>query len=155
MRIAICLSIMAVLQCQGCSSSSNNSDIESSTKDLHAAILGQWVNLSMEIKLGRIDSVISVPEGQWETILQMKPIVTDFKSNGSYESKYTSLADTILFTDSGKWEMKQDSLYMTSGGNTTSYKFEYTNHVGTFTGYLDWDNDNLNNDLYIGRQKKH
>lgn len=138
----------------GCTAGNKTEETTSEDIVLEKVILGQWTNLSMQIQLGSVDSIVSVPEEQWESILNIKPILTTFNPDGTYDSKYTSLADTVLFTDSGKWEIKLDSLYLTSGDNTTSYKFQFEDPIGTFTGYLDWDNDGENNDLYTGRQRK-
>lgn len=124
-------------------------------KDL---ILGQWYNESLKVELGaldgRADSVFNVPKGEWEAILGIKPILTTYKDDGTYSSEYIGLDDVPLQTSEGQWEVKGDSLYLTEQGQTTAYFFDWLEGKASFSGYLDWDNDGLEDDLYFGVQVK-
>ena len=114
-------------------------------------LIGTWRNLSMTITYPDTDSVFEVPEGKWEETLKIKPIVTTYYQDQSFISRYYSLADTLLFTNEGSWELKNDSLLLTVNNITTAYQFTLEGNIGTFTGILDWDEDGKN-DVYRGRQ---
>lgn len=121
-------------------------------------LLGEWYNESVRVDIdaldGEADSVFTVPAGQWEDILQIKPIHTTYKSDGTYESLYTDLDGSFLQKNSGQWEMIGDSLYLTQEGQTTGYYFEWQEGKGLFEGFLDWDTDGNTDDFYSGVQIK-
>ena len=121
-------------------------------------ILGNWYNESMMVELdaksGRIDSVFNVPASQWEAILNIKPIETNYATNGEYSSDYINLMGELLQTSTGQWELKDDTLYLTEQGKTTAYHFSWLEGKAIFRGYLDWDNDGFKDDLYTGVQIK-
>ena len=122
--------------------------------DLSSDIIGSWLNLSMTVTYLDTDSIFKVPEGEWENILKIKPILTEYKVDSTFESKYFDLNDSLLFTSSGHWHFTNDSLYLTNNGNTTAYKFSMDGDVGHFMGILDWNEDGLKRELYAGKQKK-
>ncbi len=121
-------------------------------------LLGEWYNESIRVDInaleGEADSVFSVPAGQWENMLQIQPIVTTYKSDGTYESVYTDLEGEFLQKSNGEWELEGDSLYLTLQGQTTGYYFEWREGKGLFEGYLDWDIDGNTDDFYSGIQIK-
>lgn len=142
-------------------SSDKNQDVTSDAKieDLKRALTGEWRNVSMKINITSLnntsrDSVTDVPEGQWETILKIKPIRTNFKEDGTFRSEYRNLADSIVFVSEGTWLVTGDSLSMTESGNTSSYFLLVSNGRAEFTGYIDWDQDGEADDLYFGIQEK-
>jgi len=121
-------------------------------------LVGEWYNESIRVDIdaldGNIDSVFAVPAGSWEDILQIKPINTTFKADGTYESVYYNLDGSVLQRSSGVWKMKSDSLYLTQEGLTTGYLFQWQEGKGLFEGYLDWDTDGQTDDFYSGVQIK-
>ncbi len=117
-------------------------------------VIGTWRNLSMNITYREKDSVFAVPEGQWEEILRIKPIVTTYSSDYKYLSQYYSLEDSLLFSTQGTWELLADTLFLTTNGATTGYHFSLDGNVGEFNGILDWDEDGQANEQYTGRQVK-
>ena len=121
-------------------------------------LLGEWYNESLRVDIdaldGQVDSVFAVPAGSWEDILQIKPILTTYKADGTYESVYTRLDGSLLQKSSGQWAMRGDSLFLTSQGLTTGYHFEWQEGKGLFEGYLDWDTDGHPDDFYSGIQIK-
>jgi len=120
--------------------------------------LGQWYNESMAVKInaldGTVDSIFSVPAGQWEAILGIKPILTTYTEDGKFNSDYISLEGEVLQSKTGEWELKGDSLFLTEDGQTTAYFFDWREGKAGFIGYLDWDNDGHPDDLYEGIQIK-
>lgn len=56
------------------------------------ALLGSWSNIDLEVIVNQRDPIDSVYrfvvlEGDWEQTLKIKPIVTEFRSDGSYHSR--------------------------------------------------------------------
>ncbi len=118
------------------------------------ALIGTWRNVSMTITYQDMDSVYNVPEGKWEEVLGIKPIITTYTRDSLFESKYYGLNDSLLFTSKGKWYFKGDSLFLESDGSTDAYNFSLQDQIGRFTSLLDWNGDGLKNELYDGFQKK-
>lgn len=120
--------------------------------------MGQWYNESMQVDLnaleGNSDSTFSIPMGQWESVLDIKPILTTYLEDGSYSSRYTGLDGGLVRTVQGQWEVVGDSLYLTEENSTTAYFFNWQNGQGSFKAFLDWDGDGLSDDLYTGVQTK-
>lgn len=129
-----------------------------STSNNEEYLLGEWYNESIKVDInalnGSADSVFTVPVGQWEQILQIKPINTNFKPDGTYESIYYNLDGSELQRSAGEWELKRDSLFLTSMGETTAYYFQWQEGKASFEGYLDWDMDGNADDFYSGVQIK-
>ena len=129
-----------------------------STNEQEQLILGQWYNESMMVELdaksGKIDSVFNVPVGQWESILEIKPIETTYSSDGKYASEDFSLEGDKMQTSEGQWSLEGDTLFLTAEGKTTGYHFRWIEGKAIFRRYLDWDNDGLADDLYTGIQIK-
>ncbi len=117
-------------------------------------IVGSWCNLSMKVTYLNSDSVFNVPEGQWEEILRIKPIRTTYLKDSSFLSEYFKLDGSPLFTSSGTWYIKNDSLSLFSNGSVSTYKFSMDKNIGRFVGIIDWNEDGIRNEIYDGKQKK-
>lgn len=120
-------------------------------------IIGEWYNQSMIVAINHgspEETEFKVPIGNWEEILGIQPILTTYTADGNYTSVYTDLEDVVAFETQGTWDMKGDSLFLTESGSTTAYRFMWMDGKGEFTGFLDWDEDGLPDDLYSGIQIK-
>ena len=118
-------------------------------------VTGTWQNLSMQVEIeSEIDSVVDVPVGEWENVLNIKPIVTTFKEDSTFVSEYRNLGDSVFMTSTGVWWIKDDSLYMEEYGMLNVYHIDLKIDTITFTGYLDWDQDGMADDLYSGVQTR-
>lgn len=132
--------------------------VDETAESLREALIGgEWRNLSMQVTIhgDEKDSVISVPEGEWENILQIKPITTVFHDDGTYTSEYRTLEDSVFMTSQGTWMLTSDTLFMVERGTGNGYKTSITGDIARFEGYLDWDEDGEADDHYIGKQKKY
>jgi len=120
-------------------------------------IIGEWYNESMIVTIDHgkpEETAFKVPIGSWEEILGIKPILTTYTSDGNYTSVYTDLSGEVSMETFGTWEVKGDSIYLTENDITTAYKFVWMDGKAEFTGFLDWDEDGLLDDLYSGIQIK-
>ena len=64
-------------------------------------LIGSWTNVDLKVslnhhKVGDSAYLFEVPIGQWEAILNIKPILTDFRDDGSYRSEYRTLEDSLI-----------------------------------------------------------
>ena len=123
------------------------------------ALIGSWSNIDLEVLVNQRDPVDSVYkfevlEGDWEQTLNIKPIVTEFRRDGSYHSEYRSLQDSLIREVEGVWKMDGDTLILVEDGTATRYHMEVSGEKVIFRGWLDWDQDGMQDDLYSGRQRK-
>jgi hypothetical protein len=155
--IFVYLMIFGLLSCQ---SQTTESESIENDQQLYSRILGEWQNLSLVVKIqsrgNNPDSsaVFEVPEGKWEEVLQIRPIVTVYSNDSTFTSTYSNLKDSVVNISNGTWSVKGDSLYLLQSGQTTSYYTRFDGNKAEFTGYTDWDQDGNADDLYVGVQKK-
>jgi hypothetical protein len=128
-------------------------------------LVGKWVNSEIKVVANRTDPdekkwevVVECHEGNWEEVTNMKPIITEFRADSSWESVYRNLNDSIFRIVSGNWYTVNDSLFMEqtapdSSVNST-YHYEFEENTALFKGFLDWDQDGKPDDLYEGMQKR-
>ena len=129
-------------------------DVKASTLDKQ--LLGAWSNVSLKVTMAgeTSDSVLQVAPGQWENVLQIKPIVTVFKDDFTYTSEYTDLDGNVILTRTGEWTVNADSVKMTENGSTNQYHAQINGDRIEFSGYIDWDEDGQADDLYWGEQQR-
>ena len=120
-------------------------------------LIGTWENTSLRIDIklpdGR-DSLMVVPEGDWEKVLGIKPIVSTFSADGTFKSEYFSLEGQPIGTESGDWEVRKDSLYLIYAGSDNAYKMSFDGDRVRFIGMIDWGQGGKADDLYDGWQKR-
>lgn len=122
---------------------------------------GEWRNVSMEITTAYNTSsskIESYKEENWERDLKIKPIRTYYKTDGTYMSEYRDLEGVVFSTTSGKWLVKQDSVYLNQTKPETrgaAYHVEFhDDNSATFSAMLDWTSNGKKDDLYIGKQQR-
>ena len=124
-------------------------------KDITEELIGTWENtsLTVDIKLpdGR-DSSMVVPQGSWEEVLGIRPIVSTFNADGTFKSEYFSLEGQPIGTESGSWLVHNDSLFLTYAGSDNAYKVAFEGNKVRFTGLIDWGQGGKADDLYDGWQ---
>ncbi|GJM30727.1 MAG: hypothetical protein DHS20C17_33620 [Cyclobacteriaceae bacterium] len=123
------------------------------------ALIGSWSNVDLQVLVNQGNPSDSgyqflVPEGEWENTLNIKPIITEFKRNGIYNSEYRSLEDSLIRKTEGQWRIMGDTLSLIEDGTVNRYHMKFTGDRVTFTGWLDWDQDGDTDDLYSGKQQK-
>ncbi|MEQ8688119.1 MAG: hypothetical protein RIE86_22640, partial [Imperialibacter sp.] len=88
-----------------------------SQPDNYELIEGEWRNVSLQLIQHTIanssaDSTLTIKNGDWDSVLQMRPIRTTFNSDGTYMSRYYNLSDSLIFESGGHWHFIGDSLYL-------------------------------------------
>ena len=126
---------------------------------LSQQLIGTWENVSLEVKMNTINNTDSsgtliVTPGNWEAILNIKPIKTTYRPDGTFTSQYFDLAGKAVGVEEGKWLVRNDSLILSSTGYQNTYKVTFEADKGRFVSRLDWDQDGLRDDHYDGWQKK-
>lgn len=130
--------------------------------NLKEALIGEWRNVSLHVthpthKGSDSTHIIIVEKGKWVEKMQMAPIRTHYKKDGTYFSEYRTVADSLFFLSEGTWDVENDSLMMTIGPKKTRvmYKVELDGKEAKITSRLDFDADGQADDLYVGVQKKY
>ncbi len=131
----------------------------SQEESLSETIEGKWSNIDLSVIIQTQNNkdtsvTFKVEPGEWEQILQIKPILTEYYEDGSYRSEYRNLNDSLIRVAQGTWEMVGDSLQLSEEQVATLYYIRILGDTATFTAYLDWDQDGKQDDLYQGRQKR-
>ncbi|MEP2024127.1 MAG: hypothetical protein ABJH98_19835 [Reichenbachiella sp.] len=120
-------------------------------------LIGKWTNLSLLVTMKRLekeDSILHAREGEWEKVLKIKPIISEFKEDGTFTAQYSNLNEEIIKEDEGKWFIRNDSLVIEVEGNETTYHFTVNNDRVMYKAKLDWDGEGHKNDFYDGVQVK-
>jgi hypothetical protein len=127
--------------------------------NLEEQLVGSWQNITLNVQMNTAQgqdttTYLVVEEGQWEEILEIKPILTTFLADGTFTSEYFGLDGKPMGTEAGEWSVKKDSLIMFSEAYTGSYKVILNGNRVRFISYLDWDQDGAPDDLYDGWQER-
>lgn len=126
-------------------------------------LLGEWRNVYTKVTMNTYQNsdstkVLEVEEADWERVMQVKPIRTFFRQDGTYNSEHRDLNDSIVYNPAGRWTLNGDSLYMTDTfpQKGVSYKYKILVHgdILEFSGYEDFDQDGMKDDVYLGTQRK-
>ncbi|HTJ51441.1 MAG TPA: DUF5004 domain-containing protein [Cyclobacteriaceae bacterium] len=151
--VMVCLCMV-----MGCSTKPKE---ENST--LRNDLIGEWRNIYLKVVMATVNNtpdlekINEADSTNWEETLQIKPIRTFFKADSTYHSDYYNLKDSLVFSASGRWEVKDDTLVMNQTKPTSvTYRLKTKVHqnVAEFEGLLDFDEDGKTDDHYLGRQKK-
>lgn len=136
-------------------------------KETSNLLVGTWYNTYMKIEMNSYKgkdtlNVLEVDDSNWEQKMGIKPIITYFKGNGTYNSEHRNLNDSIVYNPAGKWEINGDSLFMTDtfpeAGLNYRYKLlineDHGKVTAEFWGTEDFDQDGKKDDTYYGMQRK-
>ena len=148
------LTLIGLLFLIGCVSKES---ANTKSADLH----GEWRNVYLKITLNEVGGeslkVTECDSAHWEQMLGIKPIHTFFNADGSYKSEYYTLNDSLFMTNTGRWEISNDTLTMTQitpVAGVYKLKTSIEGSLATFEGMIDFDGDGKPDDHYLGRQRK-
>ncbi|MGE0590492.1 MAG: hypothetical protein AB7O48_18070 [Cyclobacteriaceae bacterium] len=124
-------------------------------------LAGEWRNVDLTVeydkKNGQTTRVFAVDENTWEDSLQIRPIRTYFKSDGTFNSEHFDLNDSLILDPSGTWLIENDMITMITTkpfSDTTACEYKINGDVVTFGCWVDWDQDGSKDDWYLGTQKR-
>lgn len=120
-------------------------------------LIGTWENTALDVTMklnDQQDSLMHIPEGSWERVLNIRPIVTTYTADGNFVSDYYTPEGKSMGSEVGTWEFRNDSLVLKGENYNSAYKVIFEGEKARFTALLDWDQDGQEDDLYDGWQKK-
>lgn len=152
----ILIILIAVVSCQ------NTKENSSSQEEQLATLVGEWTNLTLHVEMdkknGEPSSVFDVNEKTWEEQLQIRPIRTYFRGDGTFNSEHFNLQDSLVLNPSGSWTASEGKITMITTkpfSDTTSCTYTIKGNVVTFGCWVDWDEDGEKDDWYLGTQKRY
>jgi len=131
--------------------------------ELEKQLVGEWYNVSMKLTMNTFNNkdtvkIFEVPEGSWEKKMNIRPINTYFKADGTYNSAHMNLEDSVFYNPAGHWTILGDTIIMRDTfpekGLSYRYKITITDDVVEFTGNEDCDRDGKADDNYYGKQRR-
>jgi len=146
-----------------CKNAQHQGDSQESLTMDQSKLIGEWRNSYTKIIMHTFKSsdstkVLELNEKDWENVMQVRPIRTFFKADGTYNSEHRNLNDSIIYNPAGKWNIAGDSLFMTDTfpqkGLSYKYKIAIDGNIAEFKGEEDFDQDGVKDDEYYGSQKK-
>jgi hypothetical protein len=139
----------------GCGSEPDKSEtiLETVPVPLAEQLIGEWKNSSLNLKIHNdTDSTVIIDSENWVEVLGIQPIVSEFKNDSSYLSRYYSPEGEEIMTSTGIWYIRGDSLIMIERQIPNAYHLRMEGNSAYFRGYIDWDQDGVADDLYEGIQ---
>lgn len=126
------------------------------------SLVSEWRNLTLKVELdkkqGRPSSIFEVNENTWEEQLQIRPIRTYFRNDGTFNSEHFNLQDSLVLNPSGSWTATDGEITMMTTqpfSDTTTCTYTIKGNVVTFGCWVDWDEDGEKDDWYLGTQQKY
>lgn len=152
-RALLAVSMCILLSCQP-----QNKKAEEST--VHP-LLGEWRNVDLTVEVDKKDGdpsrIFKVDEHTWEDSLQIRPIRTYFRGDGTFNSEHFNLNDSLILNPSGTWSTTNNIMTMITTNpfsDTTACEYTINGDVVAFGCWVDWDQDGEKDDWYLGTQKR-
>lgn len=132
-------------------------------KELSEQLLGEWSTVALKLTMHSYNNrdtlyVFEVKEEEWEQKMNILPIRTTYKADGTYASEHRSLQDKIIYTPAGTWFVLGDTLVVRDTfpepGLAYKYKITLKSDSLILTGLEDCDRDGVADDDYYGLQRK-
>lgn len=132
-------------------------------KVVEALMYGEWQNVSLRLSMNSYNNTTEkkdfiVNENEWEKKMNMRPIRTFFRNNGSYISAHYNLEDKLIYCPAGSWAVFGDTIIMRDTfpeqGMAYKYKIKMNRDVVELTGIEDCDHDGHADDNYYGVLKR-
>lgn len=132
-------------------------------EEMEKQMLGEWRSLDLKLEMKTYQNkegskTFEVKEGDWETKMNIRPIVTFYKENGIYISEHRNLRDSLIFRPAGKWKIFGSVLQLQDTfpelGPLYTYTLSIKNNIAELRGTEDCDGDEKADDDYFGRLRK-
>ncbi len=126
---------------------------------LEIDIVGEWVNNSMKVRVNTFNNsdtsfIVDINEDTWEMKMNIKPIVTTIREDGTYISEFRNSFDSLIYRPEGSWLIDGDTLIMEDHQEVYKYQVFIDGGRAEFKNMIDWDNDGNVDDEYSGVQLK-
>lgn len=131
----------------------NSADSLVTLDSLKKNLIGVWKTVSFTVNVNTFNNSDSsysmvVGHGDWEAKLNLKPFLTHFRPNNTYEMAVVNLNDSIVEANRGIWSVFGDTLMLVEPDATYQYKVKAKNQHLQFEALLDWDGDGQEDDEY-------
>jgi hypothetical protein len=126
---------------------------------LEQSIVGEWANISMKVLVKTYNNsdtsfIVDITEETWEMKMNIKPIVTIIREDGTYISEFRNSFDSLIYRPEGTWLIDGDTLIMEDHQAVYKYQIFIDGDMAEFKNMIDWDNDGNVDDEYSGVQRK-
>jgi hypothetical protein len=70
--------------------------------ELEQAIVGEWTNVSMRVRVESFENsdtsfIVHITEENWDTKMNIRPIVTTIYPDGTYTSEFRNAFDSLIY----------------------------------------------------------
>lgn len=129
------------------------------TAELERAIIGKWANVSMRVFVNTYNNsdtsfMIDINEDNWDMKMNIKPIETTIRADGTYSSEFRNSFDSLMYRPGGSWLIDGDTLIMQDKNAVYKYQIFIDGDIAEFRSLLDWDQDGRADDRYFGVQQR-
>lgn len=126
---------------------------------LEENFIGEWANVSMKVWVRTYNNsdtsfIVDITEDNWELKMNVKPIITTIREDGTYSSEFRNSFDSLIYKPKGTWMIDGDSLIMEDHQEVYRYQIFIDGDVAEFNSLVDWDKDGKADDEYFGVQRK-
>lgn len=127
---------------------------------LEEAVVGSWKNNTIDVDMHTYNNMdtsfhIAVNESSWKIMMDMNPIYTTIKEDGTFFTEYRDTLNNVFHTNKGIWYIDGDSLFLE---DENGYKFPYKIFVKDndmeMETYVDYDGDGEKDDYYKGKYSR-
>ncbi len=134
--------------------------VEAQSDSAGENLVGLWKNITIRVEMktykGSDSSAAFIAnERNWNKTMNIKPIRTHIKEDGSYISRYYSPDDSLVMERRGNWKVHGDTLVMQETHPADNRYVAWFNLKGDtvrFRRVMDWDKDGEADDQYTGVQ---
>lgn len=123
-------------------------------------IVGKWKNGTVDVDLSTYNNTdtsfhISVNESNWKIVMNINPIITSIREDGSFVTEYRDTLNNVFHTNRGIWYIDGDSLFLEDEkGKLFPYKILLKGNEMEMETMVDYDEDGKKDDFYIGSYKR-
>ena len=149
-----------------CSSGQNSkeqnedTDIFNYGDNLEDGVVGTWKNTEIDVEISTYNNTdtsfnVVVNESSWSVIMNMNPIYTWIKEDGTFYTEYRDTLNQVFHTNGGIWYIDGDSLFLKDErGFMFPYRVLIKDNEMEMKTLVDYDEDGKKDDFYFGKYRK-
>lgn len=132
-------------------------------KDLEKQVYGEWYSVALRLTMNSYNNQpgekkFEVMPGEWEEKMNIRPISTFYKEDGTYNVAHYNFQDSLIYAPAGRWKIIGDTIILRDTfpvpGLTYHYKVTINVDELEFRGIEDSDGDGQADDNYFGVQRR-